>query len=132
MFGETLAIVQNLGLTEVEKKHVAAIIEVLQWYVDGQLNKTVERRNFRCRIQYPGKTFDDFLISLWELAKTCKFCSESCMEKNIRIIEGVKGDNTVEDLLQEHNLTLATVIAKCRSKEAAKKHWSDMGHLKPN
>ena len=44
------------------------------------------------------------------------------MEKNSRdqIIEGVKDGHMVEDLLQEHNLTLATAIAKCRSKEAAK------------
>ena len=61
---ETLAIIQNLGLTEAEKKYVAAIIEALQQHVDGQLNETVERRNFRRRIQYPSETFDDFLISL--------------------------------------------------------------------
>ena len=98
---ETLAIVQNLGLTNDERKDVTAIIEALQRYVDGHLNETVERRNFRRRVQQPGETFDDFLISLRELAKTCKFCSESCTEKNIRdqIIEGVSNGDTVEDLL---------------------------------
>ena len=51
----------------------------------------------------PGETFDDFLISLRELSKTCKFCSESCTEKKIRdqIIEGDKDGNMVEDLLQK-------------------------------
>ena len=37
----------------------------------------------------------------------------------------VSYDDVVEDLLQENNLTLTTAIAKCRSKEAAKKHRSD-------
>ena len=58
---ETLAIVQNLGLTNTEKKDVAAIIQALQRYVDGQMNETVERRNFRRRMQQPGESFDDFL-----------------------------------------------------------------------
>ena len=125
---ETLAIVQNLGLTNAEKKDIAAIIQALQRYVDGQMNETVERRNFRRRMQQPGESFDDFLISLRELAKTCRFCSESCTEKSIRdqVIEGISDGDTVEDLLQENELTLATTIAKCRSREAAKKHRSDI------
>ena len=125
---ETLAIVQNLGLTNAEKKDVAAIIQALQRYVDGQMNETVERRNFRRRTQQPGESFDDFLISLRELAKTCRFCSESCTEKSIRdqVIKGISDGDTVEDLLQENELTLATTIAKCRSREATKKRRSDI------
>ena len=57
--------------------------------------------------------------------KTCKFCSEMCMEKN-QVIEGVYDCDTVEDLLQKNNLTLARAIPKCHSKEAAKKHRSDI------
>ena len=92
------------------------------------MNETVERRNFRRRMQQPGESFDDFLISFRELAKTCRFCSESCTEKSIRdqVIEGISDRDTVEDLLQENELTLATTIAKCRSREAAKKHRSDI------
>ena len=121
---EILAIVQNLGLTNAEKKDIAAIIQALQRYVDGQMNETVERRNFRRRMQQPGESFDDFLISLRELAKTCRFCSESCTEKSIRdqVIEGISDGDTVEDLLQENELTLATTIAKCRSKETPLRH----------
>ena len=80
---ETLAIVQNLGLTERQKKDPTAIIDAMQRYVDGHVNETVERRNFRRRVQMPGESFDDFLISLRELAKTCRFCSETCTQKSI-------------------------------------------------
>ena len=31
------------------------------------VNETVERRNFRRRVQQPGETFDDFLIALRDL-----------------------------------------------------------------
>ena len=39
---ETLSIVQNLGLTDEERKNMTVIIKALQSYVDGHLNKTVE------------------------------------------------------------------------------------------
>ena len=79
-------------------------------------------------MQQPGKSFDDFLITLRELAKTCKFCSDACTERNIRdqIIEGASDGNTIKDLLQENNLTLAKTISMCRSRGAAKKHCSDI------
>ena len=55
----------------------------------------------RRRVQQPGKTFDDYLIALRELAKMCNFCSEECTQKNIRdqIIKGISNGDTVEHLL---------------------------------
>ena len=72
---ETITIFENLGLTGAQKADVGQIVTPLQRYVDGQFNETVERRNFRRRRQQPGETFDYFLVSLRELAKTCKFCT---------------------------------------------------------
>ena len=98
---ETLGIVQNFGLIDAERKDVSTIIDTLQRYVNGYLNETVKWQNFHCRVQQPGETFDDFLISLRDRAKTCKFCSDSCAEKNIhdQIIEGVRDGDTIEELL---------------------------------
>ena len=100
----------------------------MQKYVDGHINETMKRHKFRRWTQQQGETFDDYLISLRELAKTCKFCSNACMQRSIRdqIIEGLRDGDTVEDLLQESELTLATTVAKCRSKEAAKKNRLQM------
>jgi len=109
-------------------RSATTIINAMQRYIDGHINETVERHNFRRQIQQPGEPFDDYLISLRELAKTCKFCSESCLQKNIRdqIIEGLSDGDTIEDLLQESNLTLAATISKCQSREATKKNRSEM------
>jgi len=68
-----------------EMLDVAAIIKVLQSYVNGHLNGMVKCRNFHCHVQQLGETFEDFLISLQELAKTCKFCSESCKKRTFKI-----------------------------------------------
>jgi len=119
---ETLTIVDNLGLTEEQRGDATCIVEAIQRYVEGQINESVERRNFRRRTQQPGEAFDDFLVALRELAKTCQFCSDECTQKNIRdqIIEGLIDGDTVESLLQEKDLTLDTTITKCRGQEAAK------------
>ena len=71
------------------------------------MNETVECRNFCRRTQQVGESFDDFLVSLRELVKTCNFCYDACTQKNIQdqIIEGLLDDDTVEDLLQETDLT---------------------------
>ena len=75
-----------------------------RYFADGHINESVERRTFRRRVQQPGETFDDFLISLRELAKTYKFCSENCTQTNVRdqIIEGLLDGETIEHLLQEN------------------------------
>ena len=125
---ETLSIVQNLGLTEEEKKSVDSIILAIKRYVEGHVNETVERRNFRKRMQQVGEAFDDFLVSLRELVKTCNFCSDDCTNKNIRdqIIEGLLDADTTERLLQETDLSLAKTITICQAQEAAKRQRASM------
>lgn len=89
--GETVTIVEYLGLSADQRGEVE---EIIQRYVEGHVNESVERRTFHRRIQQPG---EPFLDSLWELAKTCKFCSDNCTQKNIRdqIIKGLlDGDDT--------------------------------------
>ena len=99
-------------LIEAERNNASAIIDMLQRYVDGYLNETVKQRNFYHRVQQQGETFDNFLISLRNLIKTCKFYSESCVEKIFcdQVIEGICDGDTVEELLQENNLMLATPV----------------------
>ena len=81
---ETLNIVENLGLTNAQKKDQAQIIAALKQHVEGRVNETIERRNFRQRKQRQGESFDDFLVSLRELAKTCNFCSNDCLQKALK------------------------------------------------
>ena len=50
------------------------IIEVKRACIYDHLNETVEHRNFRSQKQQTGETFDNYLILLRDLAKTCRFC----------------------------------------------------------
>ena len=79
-------------------------------------------------MQQQGEMFDDFLVSLRELVKTCNFCSDACAQQGIReqIIEGLLDGQTVEDLLKEKALTLASTVSKCRAHEAAKRQRQEI------
>ena len=126
---ETLTIVDNLGLTTEQKgdvnaiiADVNAIIAAIKRHIDGHVNESMERHKLRRRMQQPGESFDDFLVALREIAKTCNFCSEECTTKNIRdqIIEGINDSDTVEHLLRQQNLTLDMAVTTCRAQEVAK------------
>ena len=120
---ETLTIVDNLGLSTEDLKNVTSIISAIKKYVAGHINESVERRNFRRRTQQPGESFDDYLVSLRELVKTCNFCNDACTQKSIhdQIIEGLLDGDTVEHLLQEKDFSLDRAISVCQAQEAAKK-----------
>ena len=125
---ETLNVVENLGLSNAQKKNQAQIIAALKQHVEGRINETIERRNLRQRKQLQGESFDDFLVSLRELAKTCNFCNNECLQKALRdqIIEGLLDGEIIQELLQVKDLTLDQAISKCRGLEAAKKSRSDI------
>ena len=67
---------------------------------------------------------------LRDLTKDLQLLFRAMQKKNIpnQVIEGVCEGDTVEKLLQEYNLTLATAIAKCQV--AVKKHTSDIANLR--
>ena len=73
-------------------------------------------------MQQRGEAFDDFIVALRELVKTCNFCSPACAAKSIRdqIIEGILDGDTIEHLLQQQNLTLDKAITMCRAEEPLK------------
>ena len=74
----------NLGLTEDQRKSDKEIVTAIEAYVNRQIYDSVEQRTFRSRVQQEGETFDDYLVSLRELATTCNFCDDACTQKNIR------------------------------------------------
>ena len=131
---ESHATVYNLGLSEEQRNDVDAIIHTIKRHIDGQINESVEHQNLRSRTQQPGENFDDFLVALRELTKTCNFCSNQCAQKSIRdqIIEGLVDKDTVEHLLRQQELSLETAITICRAQEAAKKQCRSIHESNPD
>ena len=44
---EMLTVIDNLGLSEEQRSKVALIIDAIQCYVEGHINKSMEQRDFR-------------------------------------------------------------------------------------
>jgi len=108
---------------------MSAIITVIKCYIDGHINKLVYREDNLCHhFQQPGESFDNFLVSVHELAKTCSFCSEQCTQKSIRdqFIEGSLDGDVTEELLKHSNLTLDNTIAIGRAREPAKRQRNEI------
>lgn len=55
---ETVTIVDNLGLSDAYR--ASNIITAIEAYVQGQINKNIERCNFRWWAQQESETSDDF------------------------------------------------------------------------
>ena len=119
---ETVTIVEKLGLSADQRGKVEEIVVAAAFNVTWKVTLMSPWKDALSAAVY-SSTFDDFLVSLRELAKTCKFCSDNCTQKNIRdqLIEGLLDGDTVEHLLQEKDLTLDKAITTCRAQEAAKK-----------
>ena len=120
--GETALIVSSLGLPKENKNNVKTIIKALTGHVESTINETVERKAFRKRKQQQGESFDDYLVSLRDLVRTCNYCSDECSNKALRdqIIEGLNEGDTVEQLLRKRKLIIDGVISTCRAHESAK------------
>ena len=88
----------------------------------------LERCYFRQCKQVQGETFDDYLVSLRELVKTCNFCNNNCLQSNLRdqLVGGIIDPDRVRDLLKEPNLTLEKAIDTCRAMEVTKKELHSM------
>ncbi|XP_033099918.1 uncharacterized protein LOC117103477 [Anneissia japonica] len=125
MSTDTLRIVLNLGLTE---KHLAEscseIIKAMDAYIQGQVNESVERKEFRTRKQGLDEDFKDFLVSLRDLVAECNFCNAKCVAKAIRdqIIEGLYDSTVIEKLLAVHDLSLTNTLEMVRALASVKDH----------
>jgi len=71
---ETLTVVNNLGLSEEDRNSIAAIIAAIKHHINWHINESMECHCLWRRVQQSGENFDDYLVSLWQLAKTCNFC----------------------------------------------------------
>ena len=120
---DTLKIVRNLSSDA--QKTPDTVIDALRTHARGQVNVVMERRNFNLRSQHAGELFDDFVMDLRDLAKTCDFC-DACEESLIRdrVVVGIRDSDIAERLLAEKGLTLTRAIEICRAEEAARRFRS--------
>jgi len=114
--------------TPNEERTVKEVL--VEEYVIGQVNETLERYKFGKRCQAEGESFSKFLADLRRLIKSCGYCS-SCESSILRdrIVIGVRDEDTRENLLKESKLTLNQCIDICKAGEAATSHRSSLSDI---
>ena len=117
---DTLQIVRNLSSDA--QKTPDTVIDALRAHAPEQVSVVMERRDFNLRSQHAGELFDDFVMDLQDLAKTCDFC-DTCKESLIHdhVVVGICDSDIVEHLLAEKGLTLTCAIKICCTEEAARR-----------
>ena len=105
---------------ENEEEEIEEIIDQMQSYLRNQRNVVLDRKEFYMRNQQNDEKFDDYFISLQEIAGFCDFCTH-CIDEQYRdrIVTGIQDEDTVKNLLAEKKLTLEIAVGICRANENA-------------
>ena len=105
---------------------VSEILDKIQEYLRQKRSIALDRVAFEERRQEHDESFDEFYVSLRNLAEESDIC-EKCYEQRIttRIMSGIKDKNVRQKLLAINPFPdLKTVVNLCRSEESATKDSS--------
>ena len=121
---ETIKTIRNLNLPAADKDDSDKVIKALDIFIKGGINDVVWRLRYMNRHQQEGESFDDWLISLREIARKCNFgkCCDRC--ENLRLLDqivlGVRDPDIRQKLLAKGaDLTLEIASDICQSEEHA-------------
>lgn len=111
---------------EANRSNVEAVIKAFYDYCIGETNITYERYTLNKRVQESSESFDNFLMELSRLVKSCEYgeLEESILKD--RIVIGIRDDGTRRKLIQIHKLDLAAAIDVCRASETAMRHLREI------
>ena len=111
-----------VGISESDDSvPVKRVLDHLTVHFQRQQNIVLRRVRFEERRQQNGELFDDFFVSLKELADDAELCS-ACVDDRLvtRIISGVADQNLRRKLLAiDPPPSLAEALRVCRSEESA-------------
>lgn len=114
---EALDVFNSFDLTSNERKNYKAIINAFEVFCKVRVNETYERFKFFKRKQREKEPFNDFLMDIRKLSKSCGFVNlESSLLKD-QIVGGIFCDKTRNDLLRTADLDYQKAVEICRSTE---------------
>ncbi|XP_062558012.1 uncharacterized protein LOC134222884 [Armigeres subalbatus] len=103
--------------TDLRTVSYADIIKKLKERYDKVESDIVMRYKFRCRVQGPGETNENFLLDVKLLAETCDFGEFRDSAIRDQLVYGVHDKDLQQKLLGEENLTLKVAERILKTKE---------------
>ncbi|KMQ86101.1 hypothetical protein RF55_15020 [Lasius niger] len=129
-----LRVINNLGITDVEKKVPEIILDKLTAYFAPSRNKTYERCQFHRIKQQQTESFEEFLQRLQCQVKRCGYNPNDVDEFVMdQIVVRIKSEQTRQRLWVEEALDLEKAKKICRAAERAEKEINTLQYdVEPN
>ena len=118
MGDEGYDILNILGLSEADRKKYDTAFGKFENYFTARRNVMFEWAKFNNRIQQQEELVDNFITSLYSLAKNCGY--GSLKEEMIRDRLGLKDGKLAEKLQLENSLTLEKALTQATQTESVK------------
>lgn len=123
---EALEVFNSFDLSTNERNSYDSIINAFEVFCKTRVNETYERFKFFKRKQRENEPFNDFLMDIRKLAKSCGFVNlESSLLKD-QIVSGIFSDQTRKELLKTTDLNYGKAVEMCRSTETSSIQVKDM------
>lgn len=123
---EAVEIFDSFDLTDVQRADYDAVVKSFADFCAPKKNTVYERFVFSQRQQKSGEPFDNFLIEIRRLVRTCDYGNMESEMLRDRIVQGVNEQRLQRELLATTNLTYDLAVTKCRSHEATNEQTSSM------
>lgn len=123
---EGVDLFNTFNLTDAERKDLNTVKTKFQNHTTPKVNVTFERYVFNNRSQKEGETFDQYVIELRKIAKSCEFDNLRDSLLRDRIIIGIRNQHVREALLRTEDLTLDKAISYCQSAEISQAQAAQM------
>lgn len=117
-------------LTEEQSKSYDAVVKSFADFCQPKKNEVYESFIFHNRKQKEQEPFNNFLMDLKKLVRTCGFDNPDRMVRD-RIVMGVQDERLQKRLLEKDALTLVQAIDMARTSEATEKHLKEMQQQTP-
>ena len=109
-----------LRLSDDDKKY-SVVVDKFENYFVRKRNVIYERAKLNRRRQEEGETVDEFITSLYALAKHCNYGSLHDEMIRDRVVVGLRNAQLAEKLQLDPDLTVESATAKARQSEAVKR-----------
>lgn len=116
---DCVEILENLDLSEGQKKKTKSILEALGQNFEPQANVIYERSVFYTASQEKEESINQYVNRLRRFAASCEFTPSRVHEEAIRdrLVLGVIDKQVRKQLIKDSKLTLTTAISLCNAAE---------------
>lgn len=123
---QAVEVFDTFNLTAEQKVNYDSVLKSFEDFCTPKKNEVYERFMFYQRKQREGEPFNEYLIEIKRLVRSCAFGEKENEMLRDQIVMNIFDQKLQTKLLEMPNLTYETAIEKCRASEATKEQASTM------